>query len=62
MKALVTGAGGLLASHLIAALARACARLPHAFDDSKARRELGNVSRPAVVALEEAARTALRAC
>ena len=34
-------------------------RLPHAFDDSKARRDLGYSSRPAVVALEEAARSAL---
>jgi dihydroflavonol-4-reductase len=34
-------------------------RLPHAFDDSKARRELGYASRPAVVALAEATRSAL---
>jgi dihydroflavonol-4-reductase len=34
-------------------------RLPHAFDDSKARAELGYVSRPAADALEEAARGAL---
>jgi dihydroflavonol-4-reductase len=34
-------------------------RLPHAFDDSKARRDLGYSSRPAVVALGEATRSAL---
>lgn len=33
-------------------------RLPHAFDDSKARAELGYVSRPAAGALAEAARSA----
>lgn len=34
-------------------------RLPHLFDDTKARTELGYVSRPAVDALTEAARSAL---
>jgi dihydroflavonol-4-reductase len=34
-------------------------RLPHLFDDSKARRELGYVSRPAADALAEATRAAL---
>jgi dihydroflavonol-4-reductase len=34
-------------------------RLPHAFDDSKARTELGYVSGPAVDALADAARSAL---
>ena len=34
-------------------------RLPHAFDDAKARSELGYISRPAAEALAEAARSAL---
>ncbi|MBV9004836.1 MAG: hypothetical protein JO181_09270, partial [Solirubrobacterales bacterium] len=34
-------------------------RLPHAFDDAKARAELGYVSRAAAGALAEAARSAL---
>ncbi len=34
-------------------------RLPHSFDDSKARTEIGYVSRPAASALAEAARSAL---
>ena len=34
-------------------------RLPHLFDDSKARTELGYVSRPATEALIEATRSAL---
>ena len=34
-------------------------RLPHLFDDAKARRELGYVSRPAVDALAQAARSTL---
>ena len=36
-------------------------RLPHLFDDAKARAELGYASRPAVDALAEAARSALAA-
>jgi dihydroflavonol-4-reductase len=36
-------------------------RLPHLFDDGKARRELGYTSRPAATALAEAVRNALQA-
>ena len=34
-------------------------RLPHLFDDAKARAELGYVSRPAALALAQAAHSAL---